>query len=124
MDKIKEKMNALRLEADRSLERAEVAEEKAKVYEEKVRNAENEMQSLKNKIKLLEQVRHCLVTVWVSWLFSPFSVCPAMCTGPLTRSQYAVGRDTTVLKGWGCFGLRILGVARSVLPSFRDTLHR
>lgn len=57
MDKIKEKMNQLRLEADRNLDRAQEAEEKSKVMEEKVRSSENEMQSLRNKIKLLEQVR-------------------------------------------------------------------
>ena len=56
-DRIKEKMNQLRKEAEVALERAEAAESKLKEYENQNRQRENELLSLRNKVALLEQVR-------------------------------------------------------------------
>jgi len=56
-DRIKEKMNQLRKEAEVALERAEAAEAKLKEYENQNRQRENELLSLRNKVALLEQVR-------------------------------------------------------------------
>ena len=57
-DKIKEKMNQLRAEAENAIQRAEAAEARVKEYENQARQRENEALSLKNKISLLEQVRN------------------------------------------------------------------
>ena len=57
-DKIKEKMNQLRAEAENAIQRAEAAEARVKEYENQARQRENEALSLKNKIALLEQVRN------------------------------------------------------------------
>jgi len=53
-DRIKEKLNALRAEADAALERAENAEAKNKTYEQTILEKEQEISSLNHKLSVLD----------------------------------------------------------------------
>ena len=54
MEKIKEKLNLLRQEADQNLDRAEEAEEKIKKLEQDSMLKEQEIQTLQHKLNLAE----------------------------------------------------------------------
>ncbi|KCV72875.1 hypothetical protein H696_00446 [Fonticula alba] len=55
MDKVRERIEKLKLDVDDAVERAEIAEEKYREATEKVRTLENENKVLLSKIALLEQ---------------------------------------------------------------------
>ncbi|KND01877.1 uncharacterized protein SPPG_03666 [Spizellomyces punctatus DAOM BR117] len=55
MDKIKEKLEKLRIESESHQSRAEKAEEEAKQLKEQLAKRETEVQSLNNKITLLQE---------------------------------------------------------------------
>ena len=55
MDKLKEKLTALRVEADTNNERAEKAEQQLKATQEQLREKDNALITATNKQKLLEQ---------------------------------------------------------------------
>jgi hypothetical protein len=54
MDKIKEKLNALRTEADAAHERGDVAEAKVKKLEQALLERDNDIQSLTHKLQRVE----------------------------------------------------------------------